>query len=108
VLPLKSGLVSVKAQSSSWGESISADLSVAADKTSVYWLVSVDESDDSSPLVRPQFFDAADKRLALYMGPCGGNYPLEHGKQHLVDLTPVDAAGHQGRTTAPSILVDIR
>ena len=97
----------VKAQSSMWGESITADLSVAADEPLVYWLVSVDEAENAGPLGRPLAFYAADKRLSLYIGPCGGNYPLAHGKQYIVDLAPVDAAGHQGRATAPSILVEI-
>lgn len=97
----------VKTQSSTWGESITASFSVAADEPSVYWLVSVDESENGGPLRRPVNFYAADKGLSLSIGPCGGNYPLAHGKQYVVDLAPVDAAGQHGGATAPSIQVAV-
>lgn len=80
---------------------------MAADEPSVYWLVSVDEAENASPVGRPLTFYVSAKQLSLYMGACGGNYPLARGKQYLVDLAPVDAAGHEGRATAPSILVEI-
>jgi hypothetical protein len=96
----------VKVETSMWG-GITAEFSVAADEPSVYWLVSVDEAESASPLGRPVSFYAAERGLSLYVGPCGGNYPLAHGKQYLADISPVDAAGHQGRATAPSILVEI-
>lgn len=97
----------VKAESSTWGESITASFSVAADEPSVYWLVSVDESENGGPLGRPLSFYTADNGLSLSIGPCGGNYPLAHGKQYVVDLAPVDAAGHLGGATAPSIQVAV-
>jgi hypothetical protein len=97
----------VQARDTAWGESISAEFSVTADEARVYWLISADLSSDMSPMGQEVSFYADTKRLSLYTGPCGANYPLEHRKQYLVDLTPVDAAGHHGRPTAPSIVVEI-
>ncbi len=91
----------------SWGESITVELPVTADESPVLWLATIDASEEGSPLGRPVTMFLAAGTPTLYSGPCGANYPLAHGKQYLVDLTPIDAAGHRGKVTAPSILVEV-
>ncbi|MDQ1347116.1 MAG: hypothetical protein QG573_485 [Acidobacteriota bacterium] len=91
----------------SWGTSITVDLPVTADEIRVFWLATIDTSEAGSPLGRPVTMFLSAGAPTLFAGPCGGNYPLAHGKQYLVDLTPIDAAGHRGQVTAPSILVEI-
>ena len=90
-----------------WGASIIVDLPVTADESPVFWLASIAASEEGRPLGKPvtMFLPASGPTLST--GPCGGNYPLAHGKQYLVDLTPIDAAGHRGKATAQSILVEI-
>ena len=91
----------------SWGAGITVELPVTADESPVLWLATIDASEEGSPLGRPGTMFLSADRPTLNTGPCGGNYPLAHGKQYLVDLTPIDAAGHRGKVTAPSILVEI-
>lgn len=89
------------------GSSISVDLPVTADESPVLWLATINVSEQGIPQGRPVTMFLPVGGPTLYAGACGGNYPLEHGKQYRVDLTPIDAAGHRGGGTAPSILVDI-
>ena len=90
-----------------WGTGIVVDLPVTADESPVFWLASIDVSEEGHPLGRPVTMFLSASGPTLSTGPCGGNYPLAHGKQYLVDLTPIDAAGHRGKVTTPSILVEI-
>ncbi len=99
--------VTARVQASSWGESITVDLPVTADESPVYWLATIAASEAGIPPGRPVTMFLPARGPTLYTGPCGGNYPLAHGKQYLVDLTPIDAAGHRGKATAQSILVEI-
>jgi hypothetical protein len=99
--------VIARVQDSSWGESITVKLPVTADESPVYWLATIVASEVRGALGQPITMFLPGSEPTLYTGPCGGNYPLAHGKQYLVDLTPIDAAGHRGQVTAPSILVEI-
>ena len=90
-----------------WGESITADLPVTADEPGVFWLASIVVSERESPVGQAVTMFLLGKGPSLYANACGSNYPLEHGRQYLVDLSPVDAAGHRGEATAPSLLVEI-
>lgn len=99
--------VIARVQDSSWGEGITVELPVTADESPVYWLATIVASEEGGALGQPVTMFLPGSEPTLYTGPCGGNYPLAHGKQYLVDLTPIDAAGHRGKATAPSILVEI-
>lgn len=91
----------------SWGAGITVELPVTAGESPVLWLATIDASEGGRPLGRPVTMFLPASGPALYTGPCGGNYPLAHGKQYLVDLTPIDAAGHHGKVTTQPILVEI-
>ncbi len=104
---LQENQATVRVSDSSWGGSITAQFTVTSEEESDYWMATVEPSPNFDPAGKPFSILLAAKSLYLSFGPCGGTYNFEPSKQYLVDLTPIDAAGHRGKATAPAILVDL-
>lgn len=90
-----------------WVESIHVDFSVGASESPVLLLASIEESKDEIPTgTREELFLFPGKHY-LYRGLCGRNHALERGKQYLVDLVAVDAAGNRSRSTGEVFVIDV-
>lgn len=90
-----------------WSESIYVDFSVGASESPILLLASVDESKKEVPTGRREELFLFPNRHYLYRGPCGRNHALERGRQYLVDLVPIDAAGNRGRPMGEVFVVDV-
>jgi hypothetical protein len=83
------------------------DFSVGASESPVLLLASVQESKDEIPTGEREELFLFPNQHALYRGPCSRNHALERGKQYLVDLVAVDAAGNRGRKTGEVFVIDV-
>jgi hypothetical protein len=88
-------------------ERIHVDFSVGSTESPVLLLASVEEAEDEIPTGKREDLFLFPNKHYLYRGPCGRNHALERGRQYLVDLVPVDAAGNRGRKTGDVFVIDV-
>jgi hypothetical protein len=96
-----------KQTESSWGRSVWFEFPFSSTEDPTLVLASVVESEDGVPIGSPVELFLNPRSPSLYTGPCGRNHELPSGKQYLVDLTPIDAAGNRGRALDQQFLIEV-
>lgn len=94
-------------RSEAWNERIYVDFSVGASESPVLLLASVQESKGEIPTGKREEILLFPNERYLYRGSCSRNHALERGKQYLVDLVAVDAAGNRGKKTGEVFVIDV-